>query len=52
MVEFQGCSGCKNAIFNERWGEYKCKVKQRTCTYNELLLGCVNWAKKEEEKKK
>jgi len=22
------CQNCKNALFNELWGEYKCKLKQ------------------------
>lgn len=26
----QNCTTCENAIFDELWGEYKCKVRQTT----------------------
>lgn len=24
------CTTCKNVIFNEQWGEWKCKLKERS----------------------
>ena len=50
MVE--NCSGCKHAIFDEKWGEYKCAVKKRRCTAAEASIGCARWTKKEKGKEK
>ena len=29
------CTTCKNVIFNEQWGEHKCKLKERSVTVSE-----------------
>lgn len=39
------CSTCNNAIFDDFFGEYGCKKKQRNCTESELAMGCTQWAK-------
>lgn len=40
------CKNCGNAIFDNKWGEYKCYIKQRTCVRSELTKGCDDWSKK------
>lgn len=39
------CETCLNAIFNELWGEYKCKVYQHTVYFPEELTGCKDYKK-------
>lgn len=44
------CANCKHAVFDEQWGEYKCKVFERRIY---ILLGsseCPKYEKKKEEK--
>lgn len=38
------CKNCGNAIFDDKWGEYKCYVKQRACAGSELRNGCDDWS--------
>lgn len=40
MAENVNCSSCSNALWDDLWGEYKCKEKQRTCTSSEIAMGC------------
>lgn len=45
------CKDCKHSIFDELWGEYKCKVLKRRVY---ILLDkdeCPNYEKKKEETK-
>lgn len=44
MIEAK-CSHCGHAIFDDDWGEYKCKRFQRTCTESELAMGCESYCK-------
>lgn len=44
------CKTCANAIFNEQWGEYKCKVFQKTIYDPSRILGCEAYKKKPEKK--
>jgi hypothetical protein len=34
------CEKCKHSLFDNLWGEYKCKKEQRICTESELVMGC------------
>ena len=39
------CSNCKFALFDEKWGEYKCK-KLELFVYNiEMMSDCSSYAK-------
>ena len=38
-----GCKDCKNAIFHEQLGEYKCVIRH-TYTKCEQQLRCEHWA--------
>lgn len=38
------CKNCGNAIYDGRWGEYKCYVKQRVCVATEVKNGCSDWS--------
>ena len=44
MVDVK-CSVCEHAIFDDTWGEYKCKRFQRACTESELAMGCDSYCK-------
>lgn len=39
------CIDCANAIFNEQWGEYKCKVKQRSIANATADIDCKHHVK-------
>ena len=43
------CTNCANSIFNEKWGEYKCKVREITIP-KPYTTSCGNHKKKQEEK--
>ena len=48
----ENCKTCEHAVFDELWGEYKCK-KRETRIY--ILLDskeCKDYAKKKENKEK
>lgn len=38
------CSVCEHAIFDAKWGEYKCEMKQ-TYVYKYGLLDCPDYKK-------
>ena len=40
----KNCKTCGNAIFDSVFGEYKCYVKQRSCTPGEVTTGCEDWS--------
>lgn len=40
------CKNCEHAIFDEKWGEYKCGAKHRTCIVSEVESGCERWKEK------
>jgi hypothetical protein len=46
MAECNNCKNCGNAITDRLWGEYKCYVKERTCSPTEVKNGCPDWSKK------
>ena len=53
----QGCRDCKNAIFHEQLGEYKCVIRHTT-TKPDKMLRCQFWkhgtpgkSKRDEEEK-
>ena len=39
------CTTCKHSIFEELFGEYKCKKNLRTCTESEVIMGCNQYEK-------
>lgn len=39
------CSVCKNAIFDEQWGEYKCKIHQVRIQDTTKILECEEFVK-------
>lgn len=39
------CKNCNHAIFDDVFGEYKCKKKQRRCTESEMVMGCDRYEK-------
>ena len=39
------CVDCANAIFDERWGEYKCKVRQIKISNPSVYTGCKHHVK-------
>lgn len=45
------CKNCANAIFDEVWGEYKCKVYERYIRNCKKHVDCENHEPKKEEKK-
>ena len=38
------CVNCEHAIFDEHWGEYKCKIKKHV-VYNYEHVGCDSYKK-------
>ena len=46
------CKNCTNAIFDELWGEYKCKVYNHRIRDVYKYLDCNAHQKKKEVKKK
>lgn len=40
-----GCGNCYYHVFDNLWGQYRCKKKQRTCTLSEVKMGCKDWKK-------
>lgn len=50
MSKCENCTTCENAVFDELWGEYKCKEFKRRIY---ILLGsseCPKYKKKKEKK--
>lgn len=45
------CKTCEHCIFNEQWGEIKCKKYQHIIYNPENRSGCTGYSKKKEEKK-
>jgi hypothetical protein len=35
----ENCSNCKNALFDEIWGEYKCKIDKRHHYFDGQAVG-------------
>lgn len=38
------CVNCEHAIFDEVWGEYKCRIKEHV-VYNYEHVGCDSYKK-------
>lgn len=36
------CKHCKNALFNELWGNHKCKIDR--VTQRKIIVACPNFA--------
>lgn len=43
----ENCKTCKNAIFDEIWGDYKCKVNHLVIYNAQDVEGCVYYKKGE-----
>ena len=43
MANEAKCSTCTHALWDDRWGQYKCKKKQRVCTGSEVAMGCSEY---------
>lgn len=41
------CKTCKNAIFDEIWADYKCKVKHRVIYNPNDMNHCIDYTKGE-----
>ena len=39
------CSTCSHSLFDSKWGIYKCKKFQRTCSKSEVKMGCDSYEK-------
>jgi hypothetical protein len=39
------CLNCEYHVYDNKWGEYKCKKNSRTCSKSELAMGCSDWKK-------
>ena len=46
------CKNCKHAIFDEQWGEYKCKVREVRIYVLLDSTECSSYEKIKEDKKK
>lgn len=46
----KSCKNCAHSIFDDRWGEWKCKKKCITCPA-EAARTCKFYEKRKEEKK-
>ena len=46
------CKNCANAVFDEVFGEYKCKIYQRRIRNVDKYIDCKSHKPKEKEKKK
>lgn len=46
-TEKKSCKTCENAIFNERWGEYKCKISQHRIYEPDDQKNCIDYKKGE-----
>ena len=40
------CVNCEHAVFDEQWGEYKCKKKHYTIYYDSESANCKDYKKK------
>ena len=45
------CKTCEHCIFNEKWGEVKCKKYQHVIPNPESRTACAEYSKKKEEPK-
>lgn len=52
MNEKKSCKTCVNAIFDEHWGEYKCKVFQHRMYLPDDKEDCIEYEKGEPTKTK
>lgn len=41
----KNCKTCANALFEERWGEYKCSKTQHKIYNPEAISDCENYKK-------
>lgn len=44
------CKSCAHSIFDEKWGEYKCKILQRRIYILSSMSKCPNYKEKGAEK--
>ena len=44
------CKSCKNGIFDEKWGEWKCKVHEHRIYNPETTVNCSYFDAKKKEK--
>lgn len=52
MEETKSCKDCENLIFDETWGEVKCKHYKHKIYYPEVYAeDCPNYKKKKESEK-
>ena len=52
MEECKDCTTCNRAVFDEKWGEYKC-LKRQIHIYNvDERDGCKDWQKKRKKTNK
>ena len=47
----KNCKNCANAIFDERWGEYKCKVHKHRIRDVDKYVDCAKHKSKEKSGK-
>jgi hypothetical protein len=46
MDEKQNCTTCEHSVFDEKWGEYKCKLFQHKIYNVEKMSNCLYHDKK------
>ena len=44
------CVDCEHAMFNEQWGDHKCRVKQRSIPDSQALIVCKDFKRKSTKK--
>ena len=48
----QHCKDCANSVFDAVWGEFKCKIKHRTCCPYTHDKNCDKYEQRKETTKK
>lgn len=48
----QNCKTCANKVYDERWGDYRCKVYQHRIRNVDRYLDCENYESKQWKKEK
>ena len=48
-VPFKSCKECAHSIFDEQWGEYKCKIAQHVVYNADRLVACKDYVYKKKE---
>lgn len=47
----RNCKFCRHAVFDRIWGEYKCKLYQRTVYDADEITDCDDWLRRQKSLK-